>query len=50
MHAPPRPNISPAEGFQHFGEVDIDGVSGAMTVHLRVLVGVSLWWTTLPPA
>jgi alkaline phosphatase D len=50
VHAPPRPNISPAEGFQHFGEVAIDGESGAMTVHLRDQDGVSLWSTTLPPA
>ncbi|WP_446216474.1 alkaline phosphatase D family protein [Micromonospora sp. IBHARD004] len=47
-HAPPRANTSPAEGFQHFGEVAIDGGSGALTVHLRDRDGVSLWTTTLP--
>ncbi|RZU77661.1 alkaline phosphatase D [Micromonospora kangleipakensis] len=47
-HAPPRANTSPAEGFQHFGEVAIDGASGALTVHLRDRDGVSLWTTTLP--
>jgi alkaline phosphatase D len=47
MHAPPAPNASPAEGFQHFGEVQIDGESGAMTVYLRDRDGKSLWSTTL---
>jgi alkaline phosphatase D len=47
VHAPPRANMSPAEGFQHFGEVVIDGESGAFTVHLRDQDGVSLWSTTL---
>jgi alkaline phosphatase D len=49
VHAPPRANTSPAEGFQHFGEVFIDGHSGALTVHLRDVEGRSLWSTTLPP-
>ncbi|TDC75768.1 alkaline phosphatase [Micromonospora sp. KC606] len=48
VHAPPRANTSPAEGFQHFGEVSIDAASGAFTVHLRDRDGVSLWSTTLP--
>ncbi|HEX8347035.1 MAG TPA: alkaline phosphatase D family protein [Actinoplanes sp.] len=48
VHAPPTPNTSPAQGFQHFGEVRIDGVSGSLTVHLRDRDGVSLWTTTLP--
>ncbi|PGH42323.1 alkaline phosphatase [Micromonospora sp. WMMA1996] len=48
VHAPPAANTSPAEGFQHFGEVDIDGESGALTVHLRDRAGASLWSTTLP--
>ncbi|MCW3843745.1 alkaline phosphatase D family protein [Micromonospora yasonensis] len=47
-HAPPRANTSPAEGFQHFGEVSIDGESGDLTVHLRDRAGASLWTTTLP--
>ena len=49
MHAPPVANTSPADGFQHFGEVRIDGGSGAFTVHLRDRDGVSLWPTTLQP-
>ncbi|MGK5742313.1 alkaline phosphatase D family protein [Micromonospora sp. URMC 103] len=48
VHAPPRANTSPAEGFQHFGEVSIDGRSGAFTVHLRDRDGRSLWARTLP--
>jgi alkaline phosphatase D len=47
VHAPPVANASPAEGYQHFGEVQIDGRSGALTVHLRDGEGVSLWSTTL---
>ncbi|MEK8109626.1 alkaline phosphatase D family protein [Micromonospora sp. M12] len=35
-------------GFQHFGEVTIDGESEALTVHLRDRDGASLWTTTLP--
>ncbi|RKF24583.1 alkaline phosphatase D family protein [Micromonospora globbae] len=49
VHAPPRANTSPAEGYQHFGEVSIDGATGALTVHLRDRAGVSLWTRTLPP-
>jgi alkaline phosphatase D len=48
VHAPPVANTSPAEGFQHFGEVSVDAQSGAMTVDLRDREGVSLWSTTLP--
>ncbi|MDM4720328.1 alkaline phosphatase D family protein [Micromonospora sp. WMMA1363] len=48
VNAPPRANTSPAEGFQHFGEVQIDGETGAFTVHLRDRAGDSLWTTTLP--
>ncbi|MGX6605054.1 alkaline phosphatase D family protein [Micromonosporaceae bacterium Da 78-11] len=48
VHAPPVANASPAEGYQHFGEVEIDGRSGALTVHLRDRDGASLWTTTLP--
>jgi alkaline phosphatase D len=47
VHAPPVANASPAEGFQHFGEVSIDGHSGDLTVHLRDRDGGSLWETTL---
>ena len=49
VHAPPVANASPAEGYQHFGEVEIDGHSGALTVNLRNRDGVSLWSTTLHP-
>jgi alkaline phosphatase D len=47
LHAPPVANASPAEGYQHFGEVEIDGKSGALTVYLRDREGQSLWSTTL---
>jgi alkaline phosphatase D len=50
VHSPPRANASPLEGFQHFGEVDIDRHSRAMTVRLRDLEGTVLWSTTLPAA
>ncbi|MEW2330467.1 alkaline phosphatase D family protein [Micromonospora chersina] len=48
VHAPLRANTSPAEGFQHFGEVEIDGGTAALTVNLRDRTGASLWTTTLP--
>jgi alkaline phosphatase D len=32
-----------------FGEVEIDGKTAAMTVHLREINGASLWSTTLAP-
>jgi hypothetical protein len=35
-------NTSPAGGYQHFGEVEIDGHSGDLTVNLRDRDGVSL--------
>lgn len=47
---PPRSNTSPLEGSQFFGEVEIDGGSKDLTVHLRDLEGSSLWSTTLKPA
>lgn len=49
VHAPPAANTSPADGFQHFGEVNIDGRSGALTVDLRDATGASLWSKTLRP-
>ncbi|WP_216216156.1 alkaline phosphatase D family protein [Amycolatopsis aidingensis] len=49
VHAPPRPNTSPLEGYQHFGELDIDGRSGNLTVHLRDGTGAALWSRTLRP-
>ena len=42
-------NLPPSAGMQFFGEVQIDGHSAAMTVHLRDLQGQSLWSTTLQP-
>ena len=47
VHAPPVANASPAQGYQHFGEVSIDARSRAFTVHLRDRDGVSLFTTTL---
>ncbi len=35
VKAPPRANMSPLEGFQHFGEVEILGETGELTVRLR---------------
>jgi alkaline phosphatase D len=48
-HAPPAPNTSPLDGFQHFGEVEIDGRTRELTVHLRDGRGAALWSTTLTP-
>ena len=47
VHAPPVANTSPAEGYQHFGEVRVDGRSGDLRVDLRDRAGASLWATTL---
>ncbi|GAA0956202.1 alkaline phosphatase D family protein [Virgisporangium aurantiacum] len=47
-NTPPQANTSPMDGFQHFGEVDIDAHTRAMTVRLRNLDGVPLWSTTIP--
>ncbi|MBK1786427.1 alkaline phosphatase D family protein [Prauserella cavernicola] len=49
VHAPPVANTSPMDGFQHFGEVNIDGASGDLTVDLRDGAGASLWSKTLHP-
>ncbi|WP_227023217.1 alkaline phosphatase D family protein [Actinomadura rubrobrunea] len=46
---PPRANTSPAEGYQFFGQVEIDGRSAALTVHLRDLDGASLYSVNLNP-
>ncbi len=48
--APPRANTSPLEGSQFFGEVQIDGHSRDLTVHLRDIAGAGLWSTTLKNA
>jgi alkaline phosphatase D len=50
VETPPRPNTSPAEGFQYFGEVSIDGQSAVMTVRLRGVDGSVRWSTDLIPA
>jgi alkaline phosphatase D len=50
VEAPPHQNASPAEGFQFFGEVAIDGGSGRMTVRLRGVDGSVRFATTLRPA
>ncbi len=47
--APPAQNTSPFAGYQFFGEVNIDGQSGEMTVALRDLDGVSVFERTLQP-
>lgn len=47
--APPAPNTSPAEGFQFFGEVSIDGKTRELTVDLRDIDGRSLYSKTLTP-
>ena len=50
VHAPTEANTSPAEGFQHFGEITIDKDSRVLTVDLRDSTGASLWSTQLRPA
>ncbi|GAA4262621.1 hypothetical protein GCM10022255_100010 [Dactylosporangium darangshiense] len=50
VHAPPAANTSPMGGHQHFGEVEIDPHSRAMTVRLRDLTGAVLYSTTLHTA
>jgi alkaline phosphatase D len=42
-------NVSPAEGHQFFGEVDIDDDSGELTVRLREYDGTVLFSRTLRP-
>ncbi|MFD1824997.1 alkaline phosphatase D family protein [Mumia zhuanghuii] len=47
--APPRANTSPAEGWQFFGEVEIDGRTEELTVTLRDIEGAALFQRTLSP-
>jgi alkaline phosphatase D len=47
--APPAQNTSPFAGFQFFGEVQIDGQSGEMTVQLRDLDSVVVFEKKLQP-
>ncbi|MFR0354072.1 alkaline phosphatase D family protein [Streptomyces sediminimaris] len=49
VKAPAASNVSPAEGYQFFGEVDIDGGSGELTVRLREYDGTVLFTRTLRP-
>lgn len=50
VHAPEQDNVSPAEGFQHFGQVRIDKDSRALTVDLCDSAGVTLWSKTIQAA
>ncbi len=50
VKAPPAPNTSPADGFQFFGHVAIDGASRVMTVSLRDLDGNVVYSVDLTPA
>ncbi|SIR90236.1 alkaline phosphatase D family protein [Williamsia sterculiae] len=49
VHAPDKANASPAEGFQHFGQVSIDPWTRALTVRLRDARGHALFTKQLPP-
>ncbi|MDT0317301.1 alkaline phosphatase D family protein [Streptomyces millisiae] len=49
VKAPERGNVSPAEGYQFYGEVAIDGDSGELTVRLRELGGAVLYTKVLEP-
>ncbi|MGA5809930.1 alkaline phosphatase D family protein [Streptomyces cellulosae] len=49
LKAPATANVSPAGGYQFFGEVDIDGGSGELSVRLREMDGTVLFRKTLQP-
>ncbi|MFJ9740766.1 alkaline phosphatase D family protein [Streptomyces sp. NPDC101166] len=49
VKAPATANVSPADGYQFFGEVDIDGDSGELTVRLREQDGTVLFTKALRP-
>lgn len=49
VRAPQRANVSPMESPQYFGEADIDGDSGELTVRLRAEGGTVLFAKTLQP-
>lgn len=49
VKAPTAANVSPAGGYQFFGEVDIDGHSGELTVRLREQDGTVLFAKVLQP-
>jgi alkaline phosphatase D len=44
-----RINLSPAKGYQFFGDIQIDGKTSELLVDLRDSKGVSLWSTKLQP-
>ncbi len=47
--AAPHQNSAPSEGYQFFGQLDIDHRSKALTVVLKDLDGKSLYTKTLEP-
>jgi alkaline phosphatase D len=47
--APPKANSAPSEGYQFFGQLDIDHQSRALTVVLKDLNGAPLYTKTLAP-
>ncbi|ONK13706.1 alkaline phosphatase D family protein [Streptomyces sp. MP131-18] len=49
VKAPEASNVSPAEGYQFYGEVEIDGDGGELTVRLREVDGPVLFSKTLQP-
>lgn len=49
VKAPDRANVSPAEGYQFYGEVEIDGDSGELTVRLLEIGGKVLYTKALRP-
>jgi alkaline phosphatase D len=51
VHASPAANTSPLDSaYQHFGEVEIDGRSRALSVRLRDGSGAVLWSNILAAA
>ena len=49
VEPPPAPNTSPADGYQFFGQVEIDGQSRVMTVALRDIDGRERFSVHLAP-
>ena len=49
VKAPPAANTSPAQGYQFFGEVDIDAETEMFTVSLKDLDGAVLFSKALEP-
>ncbi|ORB56750.1 alkaline phosphatase [Mycobacteroides saopaulense] len=47
VHAAPADQSSPLDGYQHFGQIDIDGGSGDLTVTLCDAMGSALYTRTL---